>query len=67
MANLEKLASNYRSEGYSALLAEARVCQDMALCGVPFYCILTRNLIVDCLNYVSPGIIRQGHPQGQLR
>lgn len=25
MANLEKLAANYRSEGYSALLAEARV------------------------------------------
>ena len=31
MANLEKLAANYRSEGYSALLAEARVCQDIVL------------------------------------
>ena len=31
MANLEKPAANYRSEGYSALLAEARVCQDIAL------------------------------------
>ena len=31
MANLEKLATNYRSEGYSALLAEARVCQDIVL------------------------------------
>ena len=25
MANLEELAANYRSEGYSALLADARV------------------------------------------
>ena len=31
MANLEKLAANYRLEGYSALLAEARVCQDIVL------------------------------------
>lgn len=31
MANLDNLAANYRSEGYSALLAEARVCQDMSL------------------------------------
>ena len=31
MANLEKLAANYRSEGYSALLADARVCQDIVL------------------------------------
>jgi len=31
MANLEKLAANYSSEGYSALLAEARVCQDIVL------------------------------------
>ena len=31
MANLEELAANYRSEGYSALLADARVCQDVVL------------------------------------
>ena len=31
MANLEKLAANYRLEGYNALLADARVCQDIVL------------------------------------
>ena len=31
MANLEKLAAQYISEGYSELLAEARVCQDIVL------------------------------------
>lgn len=31
MANLEELTAIYRSEGYSALLAEARVCQDIVL------------------------------------
>ena len=31
MVNLEKLAANYRSKGYSALLADARVCQDIVL------------------------------------
>ena len=31
MANLEKMAAGYRAEGYSSLLAEARVCQDVVL------------------------------------
>lgn len=31
MAELEKMAAGYRSEGYSQLLAEARVCQDIVL------------------------------------
>lgn len=31
MVNLEKLATEYRSEGYSAMLADARVCQDIVL------------------------------------
>ena len=31
MANLEKLTSQYVDEGYSELLAEARVCQDIVL------------------------------------
>jgi len=31
MANLEKMAAGYRVEGYSSLLAEARVCQDVVL------------------------------------
>ena len=31
MANLEKLAANYRSEGYSALLAEARVMRSLVM------------------------------------
>lgn len=31
MANLEKMAADYRSEGYSAQLADARVCQDIVL------------------------------------
>ena len=31
MANLEKMAAGYRSAGYSAQLAEARVCQDVVL------------------------------------
>jgi len=31
MANLERMAAGYRAEGYSAALAEARVCQDIVL------------------------------------
>ena len=31
MANLEKLAATVRSEGYSAINAEAKVCQDIVL------------------------------------
>lgn len=31
MVNLEKLATEYRSEGYIAMLADARVCQDIVL------------------------------------
>lgn len=31
MANIEKMAADYRAEGYSAQLAEARVCQDIVL------------------------------------
>ena len=31
MANLEKLTALYVDEGYSELLAEARVCQDIVL------------------------------------
>ena len=31
MADLEKMAAKYRSEGYSAFFAEARVCQDIVL------------------------------------
>ena len=31
MANLERMAAGYRFEGYSAQLAEARVCQDIVL------------------------------------
>ena len=31
MANLEKMASQYVDEGYTELLAEARVCQDVVL------------------------------------
>lgn len=29
MANLEKMTAQYVDEGYSELLAEARVCQDL--------------------------------------
>lgn len=31
MVNLERMAAGYRSEGYSAQLSEARVCQDVVL------------------------------------
>ena len=31
MANLEKMTSQYVDEGYSELLAEARVCRDIVL------------------------------------
>ncbi len=31
MANLEKMTAQYVDEGYSELLAEARVCQDIVL------------------------------------
>ena len=31
MANLEKMTAQYADEGYSELLAEARVCQDIVL------------------------------------
>ena len=31
MANLEKMAAQYVEEGYTELLAESRVCQDIVL------------------------------------
>ena len=45
MANLEKMTAQYVDEGYSELLAEARVCQDIVLkASVAF------ERILDCLN-----------------
>lgn len=45
MANLEKMAAGYRSAGYSAQLAEARVCQDVVLTAIAESS-LSRNVTV---------------------
>lgn len=45
MANLEELAAEVRSDGYSEINAEARVCQDIVLKAISQGS-LSRNVIV---------------------
>ena len=45
MADLEKLAAQYVTEGYSELLAEARVCQDIVLKAIS-ESVLNRNVTI---------------------
>ena len=45
MIDIEQLSSEYRRQGYSELLAEARVCQDIVLKAIS-ESILSRNVTI---------------------